>query len=236
MITSGQVHLAPNLTATPHLTSFTITTGGLFDLSNNRLDLTSTPLASLTASLFSARTGSTPGDWLGSAGITSSLAAADPTHSTAIAYATASQLGVTSWGTASNLSPTDLLTQYTYYGDLNLDGRITPDDYARIDRSLAQGGLPGSATWTDGDVNYDRTVDQSDYLLLDRSFALHGGTLTPDLLAQRETRFGEPYVAYLLATLPDPTCPLAFFFVEFLLLSRQRPIQKNPCPNRTGHS
>ena len=42
-----------------------------------------------------------------------------------------------------------LVTMYTYYGDLDLDGVVGPGDYAMIDRGFAL-GLRG---WANGDVD-----------------------------------------------------------------------------------
>jgi hypothetical protein len=47
---------------------------------------------------------------------------------------------------------------YTYGGDANLDGKITVDDYGRIDFNV---GL-GTAGWYNGDFNYDGKITVDD--------------------------------------------------------------------------
>lgn len=177
---------------------------GRLDVNDNRVVFTGMTSGTLAGFLAAGRTGTSSGDWMGGSGIISTDAASDPGKTTAIAYAAAATLGITAWGDATGLTGTELVTKYTYYGDLNLDGQINADDYAQMDRSINHGGLAGSAIWTDGDVNYDRVVDAADYLLIDRAFALHGGTFSPAMLAERESRFGTDYVTYLVASVPEP--------------------------------
>lgn len=150
-------------------------------------------------------TGRNGGAWTG-AGVTSSAAQADPNHATAVGYAEASQLlGLTGPQTATwaglPVDATTLLLRYTYYGDLNLDGRVGADDYALLDRGF---GAHRSG-WVNGDVNYDGTVDAADYLLTDRSYALNGSRLTPGFLAAREAQFGPAYIAALEHAVPEPS-------------------------------
>jgi hypothetical protein len=93
-------------------------------------------------------------------------------------------------------------------GDTNLNGRIGADDYALIDRGYAryQSGAipPNTAGWTDGDFNADHAVDAGDYLLIDQALVAQGGTLSPELLAERQAAFGDAYVAALAGAVPEP--------------------------------
>jgi hypothetical protein len=47
-------------------------------------------------------------------------------------------------------------------------------------------------------------VNTADYLLMDHAFALHGGALSPAMLSERESRFGQTYVTDLLTSVPEP--------------------------------
>jgi hypothetical protein len=217
------VRLEPGA-GTSKLGTLTVAPGCLFDAADNRLVLTGVSPSGVAGLLSTGRFDATAGEVQGLTGIASSAAADDLTESTTVGYATAAQLGVTTWGSVVGLSATDVLTKYTYYGDLNLDGKLDADDYARIDRSLAKGvAAAGSAVWIDGDVNYDRAVDAADYLLMDRAYALHGGALSPALLAERETRFGRQYVTYLLTSVPEPATLPSVAALTLLLASALRP-------------
>lgn len=197
--------------------------GSLVLNGSGKLDITSNDLAidysgasiadGIRQKLLSGRAA---GAWNG-AGIMSSAAAGDGQLRTAIGYGEASVLGVSSWsGTA--VDATTVLLKYTWYGDANMNGKVDADDYALLDRGLAK----GLAGWVNGDFNYDNTVNSADYLLIDRVFAQQSGTLSPELLAQREAQFGTGYVAELLVSVPEPS--LASLLVPALwpLMRRRR--------------
>jgi hypothetical protein len=107
----------------------------------------------------------------GSGVITSSTAAADTTHLTAVGVAT----GLTSFE-GSPVDPGDVLVMYTYYGDASLDGQVDSSDYSRIDN----GYLEQLTGWQNGDFNYDGVVNGSDYTLIDDSFNNQGASLAAD--------------------------------------------------------
>jgi hypothetical protein len=117
----------------------------------------------------------------------SSTAASDPQSLLGLGYAPASAAA--------------LLVRSTYLGDANLDGAITADDYALLDKGFATGG----GFWWQGDFTYDGSVNALDYLLIDRSLALQGGPLSPTFLAGRESQFGPAYVRQLLMSVPEPS-------------------------------
>jgi hypothetical protein len=133
-----------------------ISPGGRLDLGNSDL-LTSTPVAAIRSYLQSANTANT--DWSG-AGLTSSLAAANPTKYS-IGYAHA--------GDASNpiatLDAGTTLVRPTLTGDADLDGKVNFFDIAQLlGYRYNAGGT--TATYTDGDLNYDGVVDFFDLTIL----------------------------------------------------------------------
>jgi hypothetical protein len=83
------------------------------------------------------------GAWNGT-GIISSLAAADPTHSTGVGY---------------TLNSSAYILMDTWYGDTDLSGTVTNSDLLAM--------VPGAtnATWQQGDFNYDGIVNADDYAL-----------------------------------------------------------------------
>ena len=68
------------------------------------------------------------------------------------------------------MTGSDTLVMYTYGGDANLDGRISVDDYGRIDFNV---GL-GTAGWFNGDFNYDGKITVDDYGIIDFNVGLQG--------------------------------------------------------------
>src|SRR5262249_35392509 len=118
----------------------------LLDLGNEKLILTDpagtwngfnyTDTSQLIAT---ARNG---GGWAGTAGITTTQAAAVGGTFTSIGIAKGSEAKPTTvsatalWG-GQTITGTDTLVMYTYGGDANLDGKINIDDYVQIDQGVA---------------------------------------------------------------------------------------------------
>jgi hypothetical protein len=108
-------------------------------------------LATVTNQIKSGYNG---GTWTGQ-GITSSTAATDTTHLTAV---------------GAVASGSEVIVEYTYYGDANLDGQVDGADYTLIDN----GFLNHLTGWGNGDFNYDGIINGSDYTLIDNVFNMEG--------------------------------------------------------------
>lgn len=129
----------------------------------------------------------------------SSTADADPNHLLAVGYSAT-------------------LLKLTYPGDANLDGALTPDDYALLDRGYAK----HLATWQDGDFNYDGAINDQDYAILDRAYILLGSPRSPAFLSERESQFGTQYIAQLLVSVPEPASLSSIFLIP-LFIRRRKP-------------
>jgi hypothetical protein len=147
---------------------------GTLNLQANAVDIAGGTLATISTEVQQGYAG---GNWNGS-GITSSVAAADSLHLTAVGVIQNNQ-GGTALYTAANpfagIIPAagDILVEYTYYGDTNLDGEVDGSDYSRIDN----GSLNHLTGWFNGDFNYDGVIDGSDYTLIDNAFNTQGASL-----------------------------------------------------------
>jgi hypothetical protein len=109
------------------------------------------------------------GAWTGN-GITSTHAAAiaeDPSniHKTAIGFADASTLNVTTFA-GQAVDSTSVLIRYTFAADTNLDGVVNSADFDAL------AGHFNSATtlWSSGDFNFDGTVNALDFDFLATNF------------------------------------------------------------------
>ncbi|HZZ42722.1 MAG TPA: dockerin type I repeat-containing protein [Tepidisphaeraceae bacterium] len=212
LTSTGSISILPSSAGgqTSLLHSLTLTAGS-FDLADNKLILDYTGPSPIN----------TLRQYLQSNLLISSTAAADPQHRLTLGYAEASTLGLTSFG-GLPVDSTSLLTKLTYLGDANLDGKITADDYALLDRSFNK--HLADAHWTDGDFNYDGVVNAADYLLIDKTVTLQSGTFSPSatLLAQREAQFGDAYVTELLTSIPEPSLLVAFGLAAIPLIRARR--------------
>jgi hypothetical protein len=165
---------------------------GLLDLTTTSLDVQNGNLATITNQV---KQGYANGTWQGSGGITSSTAAADPSHLTALGVivntdANGNQLygsgGTLGLFDGASPGPNDVLVKFTYYGDTDLSGTVDGSDYSRIDNAyLTDKTTPGALTgWFNGDFNYDGVIDGSDYTLIDNAFNQQGVSLAAQVASQ----------------------------------------------------
>ena len=220
-------------------------TKGHWNLNDNDLVVdydVDSPLAQYRALLLSGRNA---GAWNGP-GLISASAAANPATGFGIMNAIdkfGSSGGVFS---GQNVDATTLLIKYTWNGDANLDGRVTFDDYVKIDTGFNQ-HLPG---YNNGDFNYDGVVNFDDYVLIDIAFNQQNGTLGraidwisgDDRSESGRTDFGElsraatgvadviehfqqfgvPYAQHFLAAVPEPATTTSFVAVGACAAIRRR--------------
>lgn len=206
---STSVALAPD-SPTSAVRGVTLSSGARLDLANNDLVLNfnpgdADPAEDVRLTLLAGYNG---GTWTGP-GLASSAAAAHPARLTAIGYVPAASIltfdgsGNAAWSGVT-VDATSLLLKYTWYGDANLDGTVTADDYFRIDTGFLS---PGATGWYSGDFNYDDRIDIDDYFLIDMGYARQG---TPLSLAAP-------------AAVPEPAA-LGLLLSANLLLLRRRPL------------
>ena len=141
---------------------------GQLDLSGNDMIVQNGVTTTITSQISD---GYSAGTWTGQ-GITSSTAAKDSTHLTALGVLFNNDgLGNPLYSTGAEFGPFDgqnppvnaVLVKYTYFGDANLDGLVNGSDYTLIDN-----GFNSQQTgWANGDFNYDGSINGSDYLLID---------------------------------------------------------------------
>ncbi len=163
---------------------------GKLDLTGNSLIVHGGDLPTMTNQVAQ---GYANGTWQGSGGITSSTAAANSTHLTALGVIKNDNgYGTPLYGSGGTIATTfggaapvdgDILVKYTYYGDANLDGVVDGSDYSIIDNSYAmeQTGSGAITGWGNGDFNYDGVVDGSDYTLIDNAFNSQGVAMTASI-------------------------------------------------------
>ena len=150
--------------------SLAVTSGASMDLRDNDL-VTGTPKSTIENLVASARNG---GAWNG-AGITSSTARNLLTTGLGVLSGSEyTSVGGTGTFSGQTYGATDTLVKYTWNGDANFDGRVTFDDYVKIDTGFNT-HLTG---WLNGDFNYSGSVNFDDYVLIDIAFNQQNGTLS----------------------------------------------------------
>jgi len=125
-----------------------------------------TPLATVANQI---KAGAGDQSSVGPGNIISSIAIANAggLHKTALGYADASTLGVTSFA-GKTVDATAILVRYTYLGDANVDGKVNALDFNAVATSF--GG--SSKIWSQGDFNSDGLVNTTDFTALSQNFNL----------------------------------------------------------------
>jgi fibronectin-binding autotransporter adhesin len=217
--------------STPSLyisTSNGLATGQL-DIGTADLDLPGQTVANISLLV---KQGYASGTWTGK-GITSSAAANDATHLTAIGVIINADennlplyggyFGIsTSFDGDTNVAVDDVLVKYTYYGDANLDGVVDGSDYSLIDSAFLNNATSGNTAltgWFNGDFNYDGVVDGSDYTLIDNAFNRQGNSLGVNPAALLVTATAE---IAAISPVPEPAMLGLLTFSAIGLLSRRQ--------------
>ncbi len=157
--------------------SFSINSGARFDLADQSMILRgggsgASGLAGVQAAIAA---GFNSGNWNG-LGLVSSAAANDPARTTALGVATAADISRTSFAGVSDLAPTDVLVRYTYYGDTDLSGVTTLDDFTLF-LSGYQSQAADKKTWAFGDFDYSGLVTLDDFTLFLKGYQNQGPPL-----------------------------------------------------------
>jgi len=87
-------------------------------------------------------------------------------------------IGAGEWS-GETIGANAVIGKYTYFGDANLDGQVTGDDYTIIDSNLNTTPAVG-LEWLSGDANLDGVVTGDDYTTIDSNLGLGvGNPLAP---------------------------------------------------------
>jgi autotransporter-associated beta strand protein len=186
------------------------------DIGKTDLDIVGAGLDTVTAL---AGQGYNGGAWTGN-GITSSIAAGDTRHLTAIGVIQNNQLGAAVYNSGNpfdgaTVGGSDILVKYTYYGDTDLNGTVDATDIARENNGM-NNHLTG---WYNGDFNYDGVINGSDTTLIDNAFAAHGAALGDAEIAQTTAELAG-YAP--TAAVPEPTSAIMAAIGGITLALRRR--------------
>jgi hypothetical protein len=171
----------------------TLNLSGTLDLNNNDLVVNLNTFASIRG-LVLAGFGTT------GPGITSSTS----DGSQILALFDNGFVGATDWE-GQPIGANAIVGKYTYFGDANIDGQVTGDDYTVIDANLNT-TPPDGLAWLSGDMNLDGDVTGDDYTVIDANLGLG---------------VGNPLAPSMLNAVPEPT-GFAFIVSAYALLKRRR--------------
>ncbi len=168
----GNATVAPGGGKTLVVGNVSISGGGSLNLNDNAMVVRGGASAAAIGDLI--RPSFNNGNWNGAGGaITSGSAAADASRLTALGYGSNADLHKSSFAGVTNLTPDDVLVKYTYYGDSDLSGVTTLDDF-----TLFLNGYQNAGTdWFRGDYDYSGVVTLDDFTLFLRGYQGQGAPL-----------------------------------------------------------
>jgi fibronectin-binding autotransporter adhesin len=202
-----------------------ITQGALMITAGSTLDITNAPLtinygsaadpAATIRSYLISGYNATGNKWTGT-GITSSLAAANPTEFS-VGYAD----GGNPVDRANTGVPAgEVEVKYTVAGDANLSGAVDLSDLVIVASDFGQSG----ADWAQGDVNYDGNVDLSDLVIVASNFgaslsSVQASDFSGSFAAEWQLALAEVHGADV--SIPEP-CMTGLAVAAPLLMRRRR--------------
>jgi fibronectin-binding autotransporter adhesin len=176
-----------------HVNTLNLNSSGTADLNDQDLVVESGTFAALQGLIFQGYRGgpdTTADGIISSTSQAGSVSPPVPGGATILALFDNSMAGFTEFpGGTEPIGANAMVAKYTYIGDTNYDGQVTPQDYTATDSNLGTSVDP-AISWFYGDTNFDGNIDPSDYAGIDGALGLG---------------VGNPLSAQGLASVPEPT-------------------------------
>jgi PEP-CTERM motif len=217
IITGGETQLNGNALAS-QLGGLTMSGSGTLDITNNSLTINysgADPATTIRSYLISGYNAN-GNKWQGT-GVTSSLAAADPS---------AFSVGYADGGNPIDAANTgvpagEVEIMYTVAGDANLSGGVDLSDLVIIASDF---GMTG-ADWAEGDVNYDGNVDLSDLVIVASNFgaslsSVQTSDFSGSFAAEWQLALAEVHGADV--SVPEPASAAVLALAGLAVLGRRR--------------
>jgi hypothetical protein len=140
------------------------------DLTNNDLVVNAGDFSALQALVMLGYADATDGTKRGIISSTGQVAAGHPI----LALFDNALVGATDFpfGSGQTLGARAVAGKYTYIGDADFNGMVTPDDYGAVDSNLGAADLAAGSAWFAGDWNFDLSITPDDYLAIDANLGL----------------------------------------------------------------
>jgi hypothetical protein len=157
LISGGRMNLAPGGDKTLRAGTLSIDASSTLDLNDNDLVVNDPTSFAAIQALVLTGYGNTSGGIISSTG--------NGAENTIHALFDNALVGATDWNGVP-IDPDAVVGKYTYFGDVNLDGQVTGDDYTIIDSNLDTDPAVG-IEWLSGEANMDGLVTGDDYTIID---------------------------------------------------------------------
>jgi hypothetical protein len=152
--------------------SLTLAGGGILDLNDNDLVVNSGSFSAIRSLVFNGYSG-TPDT--SKTGIISTTG--QNSGDTILALFDNAFFGASEWppGSGNSIPAGAIVGKYTYFGDTDFDGQVTPQDYTAIDANLGATNVNPGEGWFLGDTDFDGNITPQDYTAIDANLGLGVG-------------------------------------------------------------
>jgi GH35 family endo-1,4-beta-xylanase len=208
-VNAGTLRVMPNGTIAGQsvVGTLSIAPTAALDLNDNDLVVNSGSFSALQALVLSGYRGGPDSE---ATGIVSTTSQTVHGGTTILALFDNSLAGFSDYpfGSGNSIAAGAIVGKYTYIGDTNYDGQVTPQDYTATDSNLGTSVDP-AISWFYGDTNFDGNIDPTDYAGIDGALGLGQGN---------------PLGLHLMgvAAVPEPGLVGVALGGIFLTLSRRR--------------
>jgi GH35 family endo-1,4-beta-xylanase len=205
-IEAGAVHILPDggSSGISYVSSLSVAAGAVLDLEDNDLVVQNGNFSAIQNLVFTGYSGNVD---TSKTGITST-AGQQAGGTTILALFDNALAGFSDYptGSGNSIATGAIVGKYTYIGDTNMDGQVTPQDYTATDSNLGT-SAPLGISWFYGDTNFDGNIDPTDYAGIDGALGLGQGN---------------PLTDSGLASVPEPTTAAMICACGSALLTRRR--------------
>jgi autotransporter-associated beta strand protein len=170
-VTGGKV-VVPANNAVRYLNTLSVATGSTLDLNDNDLVVNNGSFATLQSLAFEGYSGGLDTAKTGIISTTSQGVGG----TTILALFDNALAGFSDYppGSGNSIATGAIVGKYTYIGDTNYDGQVTPQDYTATDSNLGT-SVDVGISWFYGDTNFDGNIDATDYAGVDGALGLGQG-------------------------------------------------------------
>jgi hypothetical protein len=194
-VSNGRLAISPNGTSTSvtRISTLSIAAGAALDLADNDIVVNNGNFNQIQGLVIQGF------------GTTTGIISSTSDGSQILALFDNALVGAGTWA-GQSIGANAIVGKYTYFGDMNIDGQVSGDDYTVIDSNLNTAPAVGLG-WLSGDANLDGAITGDDYTVIDANLGLGAGN---------------PLAASRISALPEPGAAAVVLIASMGMMRKRR--------------